>query len=129
MVKELLTPDMIDVGERLLKSLDASGLPITAAMWLFDPETNDWQLKLSSPSSSTIGRREVYRKIGEVRNSMGLSSDEFLLDTVGLLDSGDEILGLLRHAVKTGPAISRIRFSRNSINGHFIDDALIYRIN
>ena len=129
MVKELLTPEMINVGENLLKSLDAIGLPITAAMWLFDPETNEWQLKFSSPLSATIGRREVYRKIGEARNSIGLSSDEFPLDTVGLLDSSDQIVGLLQQEVRTGPGISRIRFSRNAINGHFIDDALIYRIN
>ena len=129
MVKEQLTPEMINIGENLLKSLDAIGLPITAAMWLFDPETNEWRLKFSSPFSSTIGRREVYRKIAEARNSIGLSSDEFPLDTVGLLDSSDRIVGLLQQAVKTGPGISRIRFSRNAINGHFIDDALIYRIN
>ena len=129
MVKELLTPEMINVGENLLKSRDAIGLPITAAMWLFDPETNEWQLKFSSPLSATIGRREVYRKIGEARNSIGLSSDEFPLDTVGLLDSSDQIVGLLQQEVRTGPGISRIRFSRNAINGHFIDDALIYRIN
>ena len=68
-------------------------------------------------------------KIAEARNSIGLSSDEFPLDTVGLLDSSDQIVGLLQQEVKTGPGISRIRFSRNAINGHFIDDALIYRIN
>lgn len=129
MVKEYLTPEMINVGENLLKALDASGLQITAAMWLFDPESNYWQLKFSAPVSSVIGYREVYRKIGVVRNSIGLTSDDFPLDTVGLLDSRDEILGLLQQAVKTGPGISRIRFSRNAIKGRYIDDALIYRIN
>jgi hypothetical protein len=129
MVKELLTPEMIDVGERLLHALDASDLPITAALWLFDAETNDWRLKLASPATSIIGRRECYRKVAEARNAIGLSSDDFPLDTVGLLEGSDPIVALLKLAVRTGTGISRIRFSRNAINGHFIDDALIYRLN
>jgi hypothetical protein len=28
----------------------------------------------------------------------------------------------------TGPAISRIRFSKNAVNGRFIEDTLIYRV-
>ncbi len=129
MVKELLTPDMINVGENLLKALDAAGVQITAAMWLFDPERNDWQLMFSAPVSAVIGDREVYRKIGEVRNSIGLTSDDFPLHTVGLLDASDEILGLLRRAVKPGPGISRIRFYGKGFNGRYVDDAVIYRIN
>jgi hypothetical protein len=128
MVKELLTSEMIDVGENLLKSLDAMGLPITAAMWLFDAETNDWRLKFASPATSIIGRREVYGKVAEARNALGLSSDDFPLDTVGLFDSGDKLIGSLQKALKTGPGISRIRYSRNVVNGQFIHDALIYRL-
>ena len=129
MVKEQLTPEMINVGENLLKALDAAGVQITAAMWLFDPERNDWQLMFAAPVSAEIGDREVYRKIGEVRNSIGLTSDDFPLDTVGLLDSRDEILGLLRRAVKPGPGISRTRFYGKAFKGRYIDDAVIYRIN
>jgi hypothetical protein len=46
---------------------------------------------------------------------------------IGVLDAEADLVRLLKAAVGTGPGISRIRFSKNVINGHFIDDALIYR--
>ena len=50
------------------------------------------------------------------------------LDEIGLLDQNAELVKLLRIAIHTGPGIGRIRFSKNVINGHFIEDALIYRV-
>jgi hypothetical protein len=49
------------------------------------------------------------------------------LSSIGVLDANDDLVRLLKAAIRTGPGLSRIRFSRNVINGHFIDDALIYR--
>ncbi len=44
------------------------------------------------------------------------------------MDADADLVRLLRVALKTGGGLSRIRFSKNVINGHFIDDALIYRV-
>jgi hypothetical protein len=38
------------------------------------------------------------------------------------------LLQLLKGAIQTGPGINGIRFSRNMINGTYIDDAFIYRL-
>jgi hypothetical protein len=40
----------------------------------------------------------------------------------------DPLVLLLRKAIVTGPGISGIRFTSNSVNGTFIDDAYIYRL-
>jgi len=54
--------------------------------------------------------------------------DPLRLDDVVVSDNDDPTLRLLRGAIKTGPTLDRIRFSRNRIGNAFIEDALIYRL-
>lgn len=126
-VKEQLTGLMIDAGAELTKKLDESGLPVTTALWLFVPELNEWRLLFASPEVGTKGPRDVYEKIQQVINQLGDTASAVPLSVVSLLDPNDDLVRLLKVAIRTGPGVNRIRFSKNVINGHFIDDALIYR--
>jgi hypothetical protein len=60
-------------------------------------------------------------------NQLGEKAAAAPLSVIGLLDASDDLVRLLKVAIVTGPGVKRIRFSKNVINGHFIDDALIYR--
>lgn len=126
-VKEQLTGSMIDAGAELTKKLDESGLPVTTALWLFAPELNEWRLLFASPDVGTKGPRDVYEKIQQAINQLGDKASAAPLSVVGLLDADADLVRLLKVAIRTGPGVNRIRFSKNVINGHFIDDALIYR--
>lgn len=127
-VKEQLTGAMIDAGAELTKKLDESGLPVTAALWLFVSDLNEWRLLFASPEVGTKGPRDVYEKIQHAIGQLGDTASAVPLSVVGLLDADADLVRLLKVAVRTtGPGLSRIRFSKNVINGHFIDDALIYR--
>lgn len=125
LVKEHLTEQMISSGAELTAKLDAAGLPIAAAFWFFIPELNEWRLLFASPEVSTEGPRAVYEKIQRAVADLGDAAVP--LSAIGVLDVEADLIQLLKTAIRTGPGISRIRFSRNVINGHFIDDALIYR--
>ena len=127
MVKEQLTGAMIDAGAELTMKLDEMGLPVTAAFWLFAPEVNEWRLLFASPEVSTKGPRDIYEKIRQAIEQLGAGAAAVPLSVIGLLDAEADLVRLLRLAVNTGPGINRVRFSKNVINGHFIDDALIYR--
>ena len=127
MVKEQLTGSMIDAGAELTKKLDESGLPVTTALWLFVSEVNEWRLLFASPDVGAKGPRDVYEKIQQAINQLGEKASAVPLSVVGLLDANDDLVRLLKVAIRTGPGVNRIRFSKNVINGHFIDDALIYR--
>jgi hypothetical protein len=50
------------------------------------------------------------------------------LSVIRLLDPNAELVKLLKTAIRTGAGVESIRFSKNVISGHFIDDALIYRV-
>lgn len=126
-VKEQLTDEMIEAGAQLTQKLDELGLSIPVAMWLFMPDINEWRLVFASPQLSTEGPKEVYKKIEEARTALGIKLERLPLSAIGLMDTNHQLVQLLRTALRTGPGVSRIRFSKNVVNGHFIEDALIYR--
>jgi hypothetical protein len=126
MVKEQLTDRMIAFGAKLTAKLDSSGLPVVAALWFLLPEANEWRLFFASPEVSAQGPRSVYQKIQTALDELG--GDEAIpLSMIGVLDADADLVRLMKAAVRTGSGIAQIRFSKNVINGHFIDDALIYR--
>jgi len=126
-VKEQLTGVMIEAGAELTAKLDETGLPLTAALWLFMPDLNEWRLLFASPEVTTKGPREVYERIQRAISQLGDKASAVPLSMVGLIDADADLVRLLKLAIRTGPGIHRIRFSKNVIDGHFIDDALIYR--
>ena len=128
MVKEYLTEEMIEAGEALTAKLDEMGLPVAAALWFFRVEDNEWRLLFASSEVSTVGPRSVYKRIQEAMQALGEKVEAVPFSAIGLLDANDQLVQLLRVALKTSGSVSRIRFSKNAINGHFIEDALIYRI-
>lgn len=126
-VKEQLTDDMIEAGAQLTQKLDELGMQIPVAMWFFLTDINEWRLLFASPQLSSEGPQEVYKKIEEARKTLGARAEGLPLSEIGLIDTNNQLVQLLRVALRTGPGVSRIRFSKNVVNGQFIDDALIYR--
>lgn len=127
-VKEQLTDSMIQAGVELTQKLDEMGLPTSVALWLFDAEVNEWRLLFASPEVSTQGPRQVYKQIRLAIEQLGEKAAGAPLSVIGLLDEHAEFVKILRSAMSTGQRIRRVRFSKNVINGHFIEDALIYRV-
>ena len=128
-VKEPLTADMIDAGEELIRKLDDLGVPTTAALWLFDPEVNDdWRLLFASPDVGSKGPLHVYRQIQVALEQLGAKATGVPFLAIGLLDGNDDLVRRLRTAVQTGADVKRIRFSKRVAEGHYIEDALIYRV-
>lgn len=127
-VKEQLTDAMVDAGAELTRKLDELGLQVNAALWYFMPDVNEWRLLFASPEVSAKGPRSVYAKIGAAIQQLGAKAAATPLSAIGVLDDEDEIVKVLRALVRTGPALNRMRVTKNAVNGHFIDDALIYRI-
>jgi len=127
-VKEQLTDAMIDAGAELTKRLDEVGVPMTAALWLFVPDINEWRLLFASPEVASKGPREVYEKILQAINQLEAKASAAPFSAIGLMDPDADLVRRLRMTVRTGTGLNRIRFSKDVIDGHFIDDALIYRV-
>lgn len=127
MDKALLVDKGIPEGKRLIEALDSKGLPVHAALWLYDSGNEEWRLLIASPMTKEKGPIKTLRFIQSVLNKLK-PPPEISLKDVSAISPDNDIIQFIKVAIRTGPGIHAIRFSRNVINGLLIDDAYIYRI-
>jgi hypothetical protein len=114
-------------GRRLIEALDKSKFNLKGALWFYFSDSSEWRLLLVSPLVDTEGPSSCYRVIQSVIEDMPQDFG-IALERISVLSPRDKLIRLLKVAIHTGKGISTIRFRRNTINGVFIEDALIYRL-
>ena len=128
-VTQHLSEDMIKAGANLVGYLDQAQFPVQAAVWLYREEADLWRLVIASPGVKSKGPRKAYARIQAVLTQIPEDQPRVGLQNISIVDVRDPLISLLRTTVKTGTGISGIRFSRNTINGTYVEDAYIYRLN
>ena len=128
LVKEILTESMIKAGAELTRILDQMNWPLTASLWFYFAEENQWKLLISSPSVATEGPKRAYQRVQEALGNFPQDMPKIDLEDVAVTDDSHPLISLMKVAIPTGGGISGIRFSRNVINGQVIEDAYIYRL-
>ena len=126
LVKDALSEQQIAGGETVIRALDEAKFRVDAGFWLFLTDSNHWRLMLASPEVRLEGPKKAYRRVQAALSKV--ETPGVSLQNITVVDNGDSLVTLLRSAIRTGPGISGIRFSRNTINGVFIEDAYIYRL-
>lgn len=128
LVGEHLTSEMIAAGAQLVVALDKLNVLVKGAFWFLIPEQHVWRLVVVSSEVAISGPRALYRKIRSALGKSNLVGPVVATKDIAVVDTADPMYAVLRVAISTGPGISGIRFSRNVINGQFIEDAYIYRV-
>ncbi len=120
---------MIHSGRRLVEKLDAAGLSPASAAWVYDTDREAWKLVISDDRVRTDGPTAAYGRLWEALREEADDLAGVPVDAVILSPPDTGTLGLLRSAIRAeGPVASR-RLTGNVINGQFIEDAYIYRLN
>lgn len=127
-VKEALTNEMIEAGAELTRCLDGAHFAVSASLWSYLPDSNSWRLIIASSVAKISGPRKAYRKIQSVLNKIRDEEPTITLSNISVVEPKDRLVTLLKFAIKTVPGISGIRFSRNAIDGQFIEDVYVYRL-
>lgn len=126
MVESRLTDELVRDGKKLIEQLDRGDLQVKAATWLYLSESDTWRLTLGIQRLDTLGPREAYKK---VQSALAKTKPSVLsLDDIGIADPKMQLFVLMRRVIATGSAIAGIRFTRNVIDGHMIEDAYVYRL-
>ncbi len=127
LVTDRLTDIMTNSAAHLIAQLDKNDAQIKSAFWFFNPEKKMWRLILASPLVSTEGPRLFYKRILNATKELG--DDELIcLHDITASTMSNKIVQLIKTAVATkNNDISDIRYSKNAVNGTFIEDSLIYR--
>jgi hypothetical protein len=127
-VTQSLTQQMMDAGADLVRTLDSDKLKISAALWFYLESSDTWRLFIASPDVQSQGPKKTYERIQEALGR-NVNAVRIALRDISVVPPDDPLIALLRVAIKTGASdVSGIRFSRNTINGQFIQDAYIYRL-
>ena len=117
---------MKKAGADLTRKLDEAKWPVVASFWLFSPEENEWKLFLASPKLVSDGPKNAYEAIARALSSL---REHFpTLEYISIVAPNHELVRTLSSAIQTGWTFNGIRFSKNTINGRFIDDAYLYRL-
>src|SRR5207248_10011952 len=125
MVAPPLVDSRLDDGRRLIEDLDQNGFDVKAALWYYFVEPGEWRLLIASSMVPSEGPRKAYKRLQGL-----LPKDSAIeLRNISLVSPNDEQISLLRQVIRTGPGITNLHFVGTTINGVFIPDAFIYRLN
>ncbi len=129
LVTESLSDSMIKAGSKLIERLDLENSQVKSAFWLYISDEKIWKLIIASPLVASEGPRKFYKRIVAANESAKKNEDIISLNDIGVTNTNNQMVQILKIAIGTGDGISGIRFSRNTINGVFIEDSYIYRSN
>jgi len=121
-----LVKDDVELGRKAAEAMDAANLQVRAVFWLYVTEADEWRFVVGTPIVDSDGPRAAYARIDKALKNI---APELPLSRVFAMSPKDTLIRALRKAVSTGPNIAGIRFSGNTVNNIFIEDAYIYRLN
>ncbi len=127
MVGTTLVKEWIDAGKRLTEALDQANFEVVASLWLYDAESDEWELMIASPRVEEEGPLEAYRTVQKAL--LNLKFEDFRLADVHLVRPNDDLVKSLRLVARTGEGINGKRLTRTRAGDRFIEDAYIYRLN
>lgn len=126
-VKDTLTSDMIDAGRALIEKLTVQDLQLSAALWFYFAEQNNWKLILASQIVKAHGPRAMYKKVQSVIHADADELSNLELSDIAVVSPDEMIITQFRPAIQIA-GISGVRLSNNTINGRVIEDAYIYKM-
>ena len=129
LVTESLSDSMMKTGAKLIERLDADNVEVKSAFWIYFSDDKTWKLIIASSLVDSEGPKGYYKKIDKANRLATDVEETISLNDIGVTNPTNKIVQLLKSAIGTGNGISGIRFSRNTVNGMFIEDTYIYRSN
>jgi hypothetical protein len=114
----------VTAGRRLVETLDTAKFPMFAALWLLQPDADEWHLWIGSMLVDAVGRQRAY---SQLQTALLDSENSIPFTSIYLVGSSDSTLARMGMAFSIG-GLSEVRLRDNVINGVLIPDALVYRL-
>lgn len=125
-LEALKQPAALTVGRRKLIDLPASHFRVKAAFWLYLPESHEWRLVIATPLVDEEGPQATYRDIRAVlATNLHLNLS---LQNISAVSPKEPLVKAFQSAMKTATDASGVRLTRNTLNGTYVEDAYIYRV-
>ncbi len=126
-----LVKERIDAGRRLVAAADAAGVPVRAALWLYDRDQDRWSLVIEA--GAKMGLRQFAAHLHAVAAKMASAEErrllrDLLLTDVRLFTQPHPVAQLLRPSLGTAASVARARVGGRTVGNYVIDDAVLYRL-
>lgn len=131
MDKTTLVEKDFNDGRILIKQLDRLHINVHSALWLYNPDEENWRLIIASKIAEFTSPKRAYYLVKKALRVLENTQGEIgiTLDNISVVSPNHPLIKLLAVVIVTEPdALSGIRLSRNRINNSFIEDAYIYRL-
>ncbi|GLS28785.1 hypothetical protein [Neomesorhizobium albiziae] len=119
----------VDAGINLIQALDSKKFEVAAALWLYNSDIESWRMVIAYRGA----RKDLEKKyldaaviVSEWRKS---HPDRPILDLskVRITSADDRLIAGLKVALRVD-GVGEVRFSHNTVNGIYVEDALIHRL-
>lgn len=118
----------IDFGRHLWRSLRKhKTFPIQGALWLFQPDINEWHLLLATPRVDEIGPRKAYEELAPITRRMREALTDQLLRIV-LISPNLPLYQALRSVFGETRSVEGARLGNTQVGGMYVNDAYLYEI-
>ncbi len=126
MVKETLVTHVIETGQKMLAALDAAGLAVSVALFLYAEEYEEWRFVVASRILDDAGVMAGYRLVGNALRAAGISSADRPTFTIPKMN--DPFIRALRRTFAKTKSVEGMRLGLQTIGDRFVEDAWVYRI-
>ena len=117
---------LVKSGQALVKAMDAAGFAPRAALWIFNPEAEDWKLWLVPPKG-TVDKRDFYRRVAEIitANREDLPGIE-VSDTEMIPDNHPAMVRF--KVLVRAEGLTSAFFERVVMNGYLLPKCIVLRV-
>ena len=116
----------ISRGAQILDVLDRAGIKVTAALWMFLSEYEDWRLVISARQFDLPDPRDAYYLLHQSLAAAGVSPRQ--IPTILILPTSDPLIRELRRIFGKAKSVEGMRLGGQMFGGRFVEDAYAYRI-
>lgn len=128
MADAALVENDVERSRAFVNFLESHGLPLTAALWIFQSDADRWRLVVC-PREQRENVSSFYRDFAKLINAAGSPISLLPLDMVDIVAEDSPLVRQLGSVIRVaGTETESIRLTNNVINGVFLDDAIILKL-
>ncbi|MBI5497112.1 MAG: hypothetical protein HY904_19005 [Deltaproteobacteria bacterium] len=133
MAQAALVSDLVDAGRDLVAAADAAGVPIRAALWLYDSHEDRWTLVIEAPPSPRLDKHDyalqLHQAVGSIPDPQRReAARDLLFGAVTLATKPHPVAQLLRPSLGQAASVLRARLSHTSVGQYIVEGAVLYRL-
>lgn len=130
LVKESLSTEMIDAGNKLLRILKEAKYKVTVSFWIYTSDTNNWRLVIATPHVNRDGPKQAYKKVLLALSELPENYSKLLMKDISVLDAKDPLAQRIKSYFREqfgieGNRLSYLPFGDETL---LIEDSYVYNI-